>query len=604
MFHKVESAPLPSDKYTSGIRTRLLLQISVACIIAATLLLSMLVVRGRLRAQVQQELQTDLQHSIQTFQDLQARQRVTLQRDNTLLAALPTLRALMTARDTTTISDGARDFWKLSGDDLFALADQDGRVLASYSRVQTPPEELQTSLQKVLSIPGKHYLTSSGYLFEFTVTPIYFGTQESGTLLGYVIGGYLIDHELLQEVGRGAGAEAVFLVDQKIAASTLPGLQQSALLHMANPQQASPVLLHIEGQRYLAASSDLSSHADVPVHLVVLKSLVTADRAEAEIRSVVLFAGLLSIGVGSVLMLLLARSVTAPLEKLAFAVQAFAEGDRDYVLPSGGPKEVRFLSAVLAEMREDIQKKNSALLESERLATIGRMANSVSHDLRHYLAAIYANSEFLASPTLSSEERAELFEEIRLAVNGTTDMLDALLLFGNTGSAVRRRPASVATSMERAVSLVRSHPDAEHITFHVGEVSSDTTADIDARQVERAIYNLLLNASQAAAEGDDAHTVAISLVAFQEMISITVKDSGLGVPDGIRHSLFDPFVSKGKQKGTGLGLTLAHSVANEHDGAVELVSSRRGETIFRLTLQRHARNSIASDTQIDDLVIL
>lgn len=563
----------------------------------------MLVVRGRLRAQVQQELQADLQHSIQTFQDLQARQRATLQRNNTLLAALPTLRALMTARDTTTISDGARDFWALSGDDLFALADQDGRVLASYARVETPQAELQASLQTVLSLPGKHYLTSNGYLFEFTVTPIYFGTQDNGTLLGYVVGGYLIDHELLREVGRGAGAEAIFLVDHKIAASTLPAGQEGALLRMENPPQGSPILLSFENQRYLAASSDLSSSADVPVHLVVLKSLVAADRAEQEIRSVVLFAGFLSIGVGSVLMLLLARSVTAPLEKLASAVQAFAEGDRDYVLTSGGPREVRFLSEVFAEMREDIQKKNNALLDSERLATIGRMANSVSHDLRHYLAAIYANSEFLASPTLSAEERAELFEEIRLAVNGTADMLDALLLFGNTGSALRRRSASVAASVERAVSLVRAHPDAEQIMFQVGAVTSDTTADIDARQVERAIYNLLLNASQAAAHGD-VRNVAVSITALQDTVSITVKDSGPGVPDGIRHSLFDPFVSKGKQKGTGLGLTLAHSVANEHDGSVELVSSRPGETIFRLTLQRHARNSISSDAQIDDLVIL
>jgi nitrogen-specific signal transduction histidine kinase len=65
---------------------------------------------------------------------------------------------------------------------------------------------------------------------------------------------------------------------------------------------------------------------------------------------------------------------------------------------------------------------------------------------------------------------------------------------------------------------------------------------------------------------------------------VTIEDSGPGVPEGIRESLFDPFVSQGKQKGTGLGLTLAWSVAREHDGDVKLVSSREGETIFRLTV--------------------
>ena len=70
------------------------------------------------------------------------------------------------------------------------------------------------------------------------------------------------------------------------------------------------------------------------------------------------------------------------------------------------------------------------------------------------------------------------------------------------------------------------------------------------------------------------------------MASITVRDSGPGVAEGIRDSLFDPFVTSGKQKGTGLGLTLAYTVAREHDGHVQLVSSRPGETIFRLTVSR------------------
>jgi nitrogen-specific signal transduction histidine kinase len=72
---------------------------------------------------------------------------------------------------------------------------------------------------------------------------------------------------------------------------------------------------------------------------------------------------------------------------------------------------------------------------------------------------------------------------------------------------------------------------------------------------------------------------------------VTIADSGPGVPESIRESLFDPFVSQGKQKGTGLGLTLAWSVAREHDGDVKLVSSREGETIFRLTVARHYRKS-------------
>jgi nitrogen-specific signal transduction histidine kinase len=120
---------------------------------------------------------------------------------------------------------------------------------------------------------------------------------------------------------------------------------------------------------------------------------------------------------------------------------------------------------------------------------------------------------------------------------------------------------------------------------------ADTTAAVDTKQLERAIYNLLLNACQSARESSEQRVVNISLEAEKQTVSVIIVDSGPGVAEKIRESLFDPFVSQGKQKGTGLGLTLAWSVAREHDGNVKLVSSRAGETIFRLTVSRHLPES-------------
>jgi signal transduction histidine kinase len=258
------------------------------------------------------------------------------------------------------------------------------------------------------------------------------------------------------------------------------------------------------------------------------------------------------------------------------------------VLPSGGTQEVRYLSRAFAQMRDEIQRKSRALLESERLATIGRMASSVSHDLRHYLAAVYANAEFLASPVLPASERAELFEEIRVAVNGTTDMLDSMLIFSRTGAALQRVQTSLTGLVSRAAALVRAHPDAEGVTVRVEQGNCDVAAALDAKQMERAVYNLLLNGCQSAKQSPDRREVTISVTGDDTTASVTVTDSGPGVPEQIRESLFDPFVTSGKQKGTGLGLTLAWSVAREHEGNVQLVSSRPGETVFRLTMARTA----------------
>ena len=584
---------MPIEKRAPGIRTRVLLLTSMVLIIAGTTASSLYIIGSQLRRQVHANLEADLGHSVETFQDLEAGRLAALERENALMAALPSLKALMTTNDPRTIADDAADFWKISGNDLFALADSDRRVQAAYAQGAGNTDALKRDLQAAIADPSKHYLLSDGRLFEYSVRPLYFGSPAAGTLLGYVISGFAIDRGFLREVGRGAGADAAFFERDAVIVSTLPNEKQAALRGMASSLQrdGSSGIAMIGQERYLAASKNLNAGAGTPLQLVVMKSFDAADRAERDINRLIFWVGLLAMAAGSLLMLFLARMVTRPLELLAAGVRAFGEGDRQHSLPADGPQEVRYLSCVFAQMRSEIEKTNRALLESERLATIGRMASSVSHDLRHYLAAVYANAEFLASPKLPSSERAEIFEEIRLAVNGTADMLDSLLIFSRTGAALQRVPTDMSSLVDRAMALVKTHPDAERVTLLLEKFDADTTAAVDTKQVERAVYNLLLNACQSARESSGLREVRVSLSAEDKAISVTIVDSGPGVAEGIRESLFDPFVSQGRQKGTGLGLTLAWSVAREHDGGVKLVSSRAGETIFRLTVARHLAES-------------
>lgn len=319
--------------------------------------------------------------------------------------------------------------------------------------------------------------------------------------------------------------------------------------------------------------------------------------ATREINRLVSIVGLLALIVGSVLMLVLSGMVTRPLELLAKSVRAFGTGDGSYSLPKNGTQEVRELSVAFARMRKQIQETNHALLESERLATIGRMASSVSHDLRHYLAAVYANAEFLSSSRLTEEERTELFNDIRTAVHGTTELIDSLLIFSRTGTAVQREPELLSALVERAIALVRAHPDAERVVLRAQyREPNETTAILDARQIERAIYNLLLNACQSTrrnANEPNGWLVTAEITVTPNDLMVMVTDNGPGVAETIRNSLFEPFISEGKQSGTGLGLTLAHCIAQEHGGFVRLVSSRPGETVFVMSIARGVFNDKA-----------
>ena len=385
-----------------GIRTRVLL---IAALIAVTTTVtggSLLIIGNRIHQHVSQELSDDLTHSLATLQSLQQQRRDALVHENALLADLSDLKALMTTHHQLTIQDGATLFWRDSGSDLFALADPFGRVLTVYTKGRPSSPALEQALQQTMARSGEHYLVADGRLFDFSVRPLYFGREGQGTLLGYVVTGYVIDRNVLNLIGRASGNEVTFLAGGEIMASTLPPQLQQEL--SSKYQTLSPLAggrpkeILLGGEQFLGTQADLSAEAAHPLRLVVLKSFAQANRVVHDTNRLVVLLGVAAIVLGSLLMLVLSGFVTQPLEMLAQGVRAFGFGDHSRALPSDGTREVRELSAAFARMRNEIINTNRTLLESEKLVTIGRMASSVSHDLRHYLAAVYANAEFLSSP--------------------------------------------------------------------------------------------------------------------------------------------------------------------------------------------------------------
>jgi len=254
-------------------------------------------------------------------------------------------------------------------------------------------------------------------------------------------------------------------------------------------------------------------------------------------------------------------------------------------LPSTGAIEVRGLSHAIDAMQNQIRKAQSDLVESERLATIGKMASSVSHDVRHYLASVYANAEFLSSQDLSTEEKLELFRDIQLSVQGTTDLIDSLLLLGRNGPSLHKAYESVAYLAERAIALLRHHPETNGVEVSFSSSGSCETL-VDLKKIERVIYNLTLNACQSSQKSARSKLVQVIASENEDSVIVDVIDSGAGVPDQIRDSLFEPFISANKENGVGIGLTLAATIAVEHGGWVHLEESAPGRTVFRLMLPR------------------
>ena len=157
-----------------------------------------------------------------------------------------------------------------------------------------------------------------------------------------------------------------------------------------------------------------------------------------------------------------------------------------------------FDKSVSLELRNEPQRcEHGRLAEPERMAEIGLMACSISHDMRHSLSAIYANAEFLERCDICPRLRLDLLLKIREAVLAMTERIDSLLQFGRSGRNSPLVHEHVSSVVEKAVAAVKFHPDGQEVSITVGKAPL-VEADIDARNLESAIYNLLLNACQAA----------------------------------------------------------------------------------------------------------
>lgn len=555
--------------------------------------LSLVIVRSIVRRQIRSDIAADLQRSVETFRNLQTQQQHTLQHEVSLLAALPVLKSLMTTADTRTIRDGAAGFSALSGGDLFALAGPDGQSVAVFQadanqRAPEAPIPSAIFLQE-----QSRYLVYRGSLYVVAAHPLYFGPEGAGTHLGYVLLGYAVNDKVAQEVGRGAAAEVAFSTGGTIHATTLRGAKRAAL-----SQETVSLLSHKAGgqdvwlarEHFVGAVTQLQPSPE-PVQLIVLRSWDQASSYLTRLNRLLLAWGGVLLLVSALLAVLLSATITRPLDRLVAGTRALGAGNFDYHLRRAGVREIRELGDAFDLMRRRLRSLREELLAAERLATIGQMASSISHDLRHYLSAVYANAEFLGYNAADPQERMELLAEIRKGVRGMTELIESLLLFSRTGKSLQLGWEPVASLVEHALVRVRAHPDARNVEF-AAEQLSHTEVWVDTLKIERALSNLILNACQAARQGSGVPRVTLSFTESDSSISLHIADNGPGVPEAIRSTLFQPFVSQGKPNGMGLGLALAQKIAQEHNGNVTLTDSRPGSTVFTLSLARQSHGEI------------
>jgi signal transduction histidine kinase len=547
---------------------------------------SLLLVRHRVEAQIRNEIVADLQNSVSTFRNFQQERETTLSHSADLLADLPNLRAMMATQHKATIQDASGDLWRLAGSDLFVLANPAGAVVALHTSSdgftpQMAKESLDSSLQP--TNPSRWWYGAQ-HLYQVFLKPIYFGPAEDNRLLGFLVIGYEINDRVTSQVSRIAASQVAFWYNNTVVKTTLSPSHEVALsglaLSRSVPGISDPVVAQLGDERFLGSSVELADKAP-SVRLTVLKSYDQATAFLDSLNRLLLALGLAAVAAGSGLVFFISHTFTQPLANLVAGVRALEKGDFAYSLDPRGGDEVTELTRTFGRMRDSLQRTQQELLEAERLATIGRMASSISHDLRHSLAAIVANAEFLCESQLSPDQREELYQEIQTAVTQMTELIESLLEFSRTRESLRPSFGSVKTVAERVIRAVQTNPQFHRIKIILQEKGSSEGC-FDQKKIERVFFNLLLNACEAV--DPDAGEVDMDLCQDSRGIQIRIKDNGRGIPESIRDSLFEPFVSQGKENGTGLGLTVVQKIIQDHGGDIIIEETSEQGTVFRLVL--------------------
>jgi signal transduction histidine kinase len=574
------------------LRLRLRTQLILAALIISSAVagVCLLLIRQSVKSELGRQRSEGIIASTRAFGRVEREQQRDLSRVAALLSELPTLKALMTSGHAATIQDASSEFWQLSGADLLVLATPDAGIMGVHATVSDLPGD---SAQRLLSASvARHEQTAwwqeNNELFRVVIRPIISGTGAEQRQLGLLAVGQHLNATFAQELAHSSGSQIALVSGDSIVASTLEpgGLQEFA--REVNFRSPAPQQLQIGNHHFDVSVVDLQTSPNVAIRCYMLLSLDSTDAYLHRLNRTILLLGIVASLLGAALVSVISRAITGPLETLVGAVRALAAGDYGYSVEAHGGVEAVELANAFSRMRQQLLNSQKRQLESERLAALGRAAGSISHDLRHHLAALVANAEFLHDPHTLGVDREEVYQEVERATERMTGLIDSLMEIARDEKTLTVSPGDLQVVIRRAIDAVHSSPEYRGRTIDVISDGS-TIGEFDGQKLERAFFNLLLNSCEAT--DGAAGGVGVTISSAGCTLECRVWDTGAGIPNAIREELFEPFVSAGKNNGTGLGLAIAAKIIGDHRGTIRVEETSGMGTTFLLRIPRRQSDS-------------
>ncbi len=352
--------------------------------------------------------------------------------------------------------------------------------------------------------------------------------------------------------------------------------------------------------------------------LDVTMSLAKVDemKAEGERKMVIIFVTGILITVG-MMGVLIWTMIHRPIKQLIAGTHRVAAGDLDHKIPIFAHDQLGELGESFNRMTDELQRANAEItvwtrtlenrmaqktgelkkaheqmIQVERMASIGKLAAIVAHEINNPLAGILTYAKLLLKKVKSNEtsvgdtqSATQYLEMIASESARCGDIVKNLLQFSRQAS-IDLQPHDVNEIIQQSLRLVQHKIHLMNLEVRAQLEEGIPALVCDSQLLKQALVALLINACEAMTSGGGMIEVDSQFVPQAKTVVIRVRDNGIGMDEETRNQIFEPFFTTKEQgKGVGLGLAVVYGIINQHSGKVDVDSTLGQGSTFTLRLR-------------------
>jgi two-component system NtrC family sensor kinase len=402
-----------------------------------------------------------------------------------------------------------------------------------------------------------------------------------------------------------------------ISAIQIASLKQSFRTYrLPNNERALGVIDPIENSP-ACSNAECHAHPAEAKTLGILDtniSLASSERSVAEsTRQVLIYTILAVLGVAVLISAFVRRMIGGPLRALTVGTHRLGSGDLGYQIhlqsSSGELKELansfntmslqiheahseinawtRTLEERVEQKTQELKGAQEEMLRVERMASIGKLAAVVAHEINNPLAGILTYSKLLkkrlAREPQPNEENISMLDLMETESRRCGDIVKNLMTFARPTS-MNLEPSDLNAVIDRCVRLVQHQMELKNIELHLNLNPDLPAVRCDPGQIEQVILALVMNAIDAMPNGGNL-TITSRMAPNSAEVQMEVRDDGVGMPREALAKMFEPFfTTKEHGRGLGLGLAISRNIVDRHGGRIQVASELGHGTTFTITL--------------------